>query len=74
MVDKCANPLCNKSFRYFRGGRLYAFTRRDRRIPDSLPRVEHFWLCELCATEMTLSLDVNGQAQVHRLHRAACAD
>ncbi len=74
MVDNCANPSCNKPFHYFRGGQLYVFTRRDQRIPGALPRVEHYWLCENCAVDMTVSLDVNGQAQIQPFHHGVAAD
>lgn len=73
MVTKCANPSCNNSFHYFRGGRLYAFERRDKRTPHVVPRIEHYWLCERCASDMTLFMNGDGQAQLQPLHHAAGA-
>ena len=68
MVSKCANPDCSASFRYFHQGKLFRVetsTRLERRRAlgrDGEPgkpmrRLEFFWLCEDCATRMTLVFD-----------------
>lgn len=68
MVSKCANPDCLASFRYFNQGKLFRIetsTGRERRRAmgqDGEPgkpirRLEFFWLCQDCATKMTLVFD-----------------
>jgi hypothetical protein len=63
MPDKCANPSCNQIFRYSRSGTLFFFepnvcsTSRDRKFLESSDSVEPFWLCEQCATSMTIISD-----------------
>ena len=58
MLSKCAAPECSERFRYLHSGRLYQFETRDRpqnpgeRMP--VQAVEFFWLCEECATRLTL--------------------
>ena len=64
MVGKCANPSCGISFRYFREGKLFVFQPHNRTSTEPLPNVEHFWLCERCAREMTVALDEHGHARV----------
>ncbi len=60
MVSKCANPSCSASFRYWHEGKLF---RVEIGSPQgktafgasrAYPRSEFFWLCQRCATEMTL--------------------
>jgi hypothetical protein len=69
MVGKCANPSCGTSFRYFRGGKLFVFEPHNRNSTESLPNVEHFWLCERCAPEMTIALDEQGHATLESVDR-----
>ncbi|HTK95224.1 MAG TPA: hypothetical protein VL382_06260 [Terriglobales bacterium] len=67
MVTKCANPSCENEFHYLRDGKLFLVEVDDlgpvppgpqlatqRRHPL---RVEHYWLCEQCATSITLAID-----------------
>ena len=65
MVSKCANPECAASFRYFHQGKLYrwetevGFDRRrtlggENEMKKPLRRLEFYWLCENCASKMTL--------------------
>jgi len=63
MLSKCANPSCSNSFLYFHCGRLF---RVERRTPVSVrddgemsakktpQRIEYYWLCEVCSSELTL--------------------
>jgi hypothetical protein len=65
MVSKCANPGCSNPFRYMHEGKLF---RMEAEIQpagsSSLPyrpngkksvrRMEFFWLCDNCASTMTL--------------------
>ena len=61
MITKCVNQLCSQPFRYFRGGRLFVVDvgsnaqSADLSTTDRAPlKLEHFWLCELCAATMTM--------------------
>jgi hypothetical protein len=70
MVTKCANPSCENSFRYFRGGSLFLVEpqflspARDAQFHEDALRREYFWLCEKCAPEMTVARDQNGHPHV----------
>ena len=65
MLAKCANPVCTAPFLYLREGKLYqmemgadgapAEQSTDERKPGR--RLEFFWLCGSCASQMTLVLD-----------------
>jgi hypothetical protein len=59
MVSKCANPDCNTRFRYLRSGKLFRFevgvkTTAPAKGKKSPHKLEHFWLCQECASLMTL--------------------
>jgi len=83
MVEKCANPSCNRSFRYFgRGGRLFAFEVRHPESPckDVSPAIceKHpshatvcFWLCEQCARQYVVDFTV--ATGMHMIARPAKA-
>ncbi len=69
MVEKCANPCCDFSFRYFGRGRLFAFEVRRPASPcQDVPRTiceKHpshatvcFWLCEECARNYVVEFTV----------------
>jgi hypothetical protein len=72
MLSKCANPSCTASFLYFHQGRLFRMeTEMPQNDPDdSVPaskfarRTEFFWLCDRCASEMTLEHDSKGSVLV----------
>lgn len=68
MVSKCANPECSASFRYFHSGKLFRIETsggqdrrramgRDGDSSKPLRRLEFYWLCEACATRLTLVYD-----------------
>jgi len=64
MLHKCANPDCVRPFRRLSEGKLFLIEiagspsrTSDRWDGQTLHRVEHFWLCEQCASELTLSFD-----------------
>jgi len=77
MLSKCANPSCDTVFRYLREGKLFEFD------TNSLPvlresstlrakrtgRVEYFWLCAKCMSEMTLVVDRDRGVVTVPLHR-----
>ena len=50
MVAECANPGCNRQFRYLREGHLFAF--RNPRC--SCHETQFWWLCGDCAATLTL--------------------
>ena len=65
MVSKCANPDCAVPFRYFHQGKLFRFEaeagpeRRRVMGPESsdtkhMRRLEFYWLCDHCASKMTV--------------------
>jgi len=53
MLSKCSNPECSTRFLYLHSGKVF----RLNADPPSEPRRrrrEYFWLCDDCATRMTL--------------------
>jgi hypothetical protein len=64
MLRKCANPSCSQPFRDLHSGKLFQletdYMAASARIPRSSrrarlsPKVEHFWLCDLCCNSVTL--------------------
>ena len=56
MLTKCSNPPCSASFQSLEDGKLF------RLEPDGVlrtgepKRIEYYWLCERCASTMTLRL------------------
>ncbi len=66
MLSKCANPGCSASFLYLHQGKLFRLetsgngddTRgevADSPGKHSSRRLEYFWLCDECASLMTVS-------------------
>lgn len=65
MLSKCANPTCSTPFVYLREGKIFMMEQNPQ--PDVRPdgpmlvkpasRVEHFWLCGPCSSEMTITYD-----------------
>jgi hypothetical protein len=68
MLNKCANPACPNVFRSLRHGKLFlleiepasdsiasssAMSRRER----IARRVERYWLCDCCASLLTLTFE-----------------
>jgi len=64
MLSKCANPECSTPFLYMHGGRLFRWdhTSASKNTELAAPpdfkkrsnKVEFFWLCNDCASKMTL--------------------
>ena len=84
MVSKCANPNCAAGFRYFHIGKLFrmetspGLERRrsmgqDEVLSRPLRRIEFYWLCENCASKMTLVCDENSGVSVQPYARAVSA-
>lgn len=65
MLSKCANPGCSAAFLYLSRGKLYRWETAtapngrtfgaDPQAQSTSRRLEFFWLCEDCATTMTLT-------------------
>ena len=63
MLSKCANPQCRAAFLYLHQGRLFrieteAGAHQDAADPTARKptrRLEYFWLCDDCASQMTLA-------------------
>ena len=60
MLVKCANSSCSASFRYLRDGRLFRLERDPTFWSSKSIRIEYFWLCHGCSSEMTLRLREDG--------------
>ena len=63
MLSKCANPGCSASFLYLHQGKLFRLETggngdvdvADPQGKHSSRRLEYFWLCDECASLMTVS-------------------
>jgi len=63
MLSKCANPGCSASFLYLHQGKLFRFessgngsdAHADPQSKHPSRRLEYFWLCDECASVMTVS-------------------
>lgn len=75
MVEKCANPNCETTFRYSSSGRLFAFEIRSPSAPcKDVPRIicekhpshatVYFWLCEQCCLDYVLRFKVDQGVQL----------
>jgi len=58
MVSECANPTCRAPFLYLRDGKLIA-TRSQ--TADERSRVEYFWLCASCASQLNMVPAIDGK-------------
>jgi hypothetical protein len=67
MLSKCANPDCGASFHYLGQGKLYEIRPKPELAGPQLifpkkaaaGRSERFWLCNNCASVMTLAIDAS---------------
>jgi hypothetical protein len=84
MLSKCANPDCSEHFLYFRRGKLFRWDGQATNLASSQfgedpavrkppRRVEFFWLCEDCASRMTLTFDKGSGIAVKPIARAQTA-
>lgn len=84
MLSKCLNSHCSATFQYLGRGRLFRidFTEAGkksaltgRKIVSSIRSkanpIEHFWLCESCATKLTIALSDAGEVRLIPLEGAA---
>jgi hypothetical protein len=82
MLSKCANPGCSASFHYLHQGKLFRWDTRtsagekgsafgtDPGEKKPSRRVEFFWLCGDCASQMTLIFDRSSGVTTQPLIRA----
>jgi len=81
MLSKCSNPACSASFLYLHKGKL--FRMETSAAPEARPdfandsddkmpvrRLEYFWLCEECASQMTLAFERGTGITTRPLNRA----
>jgi hypothetical protein len=73
MLAKCANPSCSTPLVYLREGKIFMVESPE--LPANVDgatsikapnRVEHFWLCGPCSSELTLSYDRQSGVRVIR--------
>ena len=68
MLHKCANPNCIVRFRFLGQGKLFqieseyleapsAVQERTAQRSRSSRRIERYWLCDECASTLTLTFD-----------------
>ncbi len=58
MVNHCANPMCHKPLHYLREGKVFLFSHENGSSDSKLPqRMEHYWLCGVCAKQWTMASD-----------------
>jgi len=81
MLSQCANPRCAKPFLKLREGKLFLVeTNRLTKPGESVSppfvrarqqqrQVEHYWLCDGCATQWTLVYDGDRGIGLQPLHR-----
>lgn len=83
MLSRCANDQCCKPFLKLREGKLFLVeTERVRKPGVSNPPfvrarkqqrvVEHYWLCDGCATQWTLIYDSERGIALAPLRRPVC--
>ena len=74
MLSKCANPGCPAPFLYLHRGKLFRLESATE-DPASLAtrksarRIEYFWLCDECASALTLSYNREGGMAVVPLQK-----
>jgi hypothetical protein len=61
MLGKCTNPSCSASFRYLQEGLLFRLEVDPAlRLPNP-KQPEYYWLCQNCASVLTLGLSTEGK-------------
>jgi hypothetical protein len=74
MLAKCANPSCSTPLVYLREGKIFMVEPPSQFDvqgavpikPKATNRVEHFWLCGPCSSELTLTYDRQSGVEVVR--------
>jgi hypothetical protein len=75
MVRNCANPSCNASFHYLRGGKLFLVDLPQGPASEDVAMrphrtSEYFWLCDQCCRHMTVMVDEKGEIAVVTIRSA----
>ena len=84
MVSKCANAGCTSVFLYLHAGKIFRIEvetsnsvpssfGRDAEMKKPARRVEFFWLCNECASKMTLVFHKDGGAKLRSIAQAKAA-
>ena len=75
MLSKCANPSCSTPFRYLRDGKIFEIdaNQETEAIGSVKPirRVEFYWLCGPCSSELTVIHDLDKGVQIVPLPKEA---
>jgi len=82
MLSKCVNPNCSAPFHYLRDGKLFRWDgigithHLEALSHNNKPnrKVEFFWLCESCASRLTVVFQEGVGVTVRplaRIHKAA---
>jgi|HubBroStandDraft_6_1064221.scaffolds.fasta_scaffold1419730_2 hypothetical protein len=69
MVSHCANPKCGKPLHYLRDGRIFVFDVTAIEADENgkrSRRMEHYWLCGVCAQTMAMEQSADGVRVVER--------
>ena len=72
MVSHCANPKCAKPLHYLREGRIFVFDVPAGEVDGKgkrSRRMEHYWLCGVCAQSMAMQQSAEGVRVVTRVRR-----
>jgi len=76
MLSKCANPPCNRKFRYLHQGKLFVL-KSAHKVDRSSSRVnfaghvdgiQYAWLCDKCAGKYEVALDPDDRVKVRPLY------
>lgn len=67
MLHKCANPACSVPFLRMTEGKLFLvqmpFSSGSRKAAgqrkSGLRRIEHYWMCDQCARQLTIVFDAS---------------
>jgi hypothetical protein len=84
MLSKCANPGCSSVFLYLHAGKIFRIERKtsnraasslgaDAEMKKTANRVESFWLCNECASKMTLVFSKDGGVKLQAIAQAKAA-
>ena len=83
MLSKCANPSCSNQFLYLHRGKLFRADLQATSEVGAGPaspqakkpprRAEYYWLCEDCASTMTLVLEQGTKVKTRSLARVRVA-
>lgn len=80
MLSKCANPTCSNVFHYFGEGTVFEIRSNEASPQPSSNAegktrnaIEHFWLCSVCSSTLTLAVNPERKLLVIPRRRAKAA-